>query len=319
MRGAVEDVPASILLEMAKIREEIASGAAAGHLRSGLCNHNLQTSPMNRDSSNGCPVKIKREHKEEEELQRNAASSTPNLTKERFRFIIFALLKRPKFSNVISWMQDGRSWKIHAIEIFERLIIPVFFPKVTTYSSFVLLTKIFGFKSIPSDPNVWFHSEDFLREEKSLPSYRDNFHALQAFLVEKPQSYNEPHKKSKPKIDTESFFEKCNKICNAQNKFISVKPQQSKQISHTSKQNNDMLSFFREDIKKHHLPKEVITSNSSNNKHQESSTNFQERTLGTTERKRVKSKISEYMSDTFSQILIEEKNARKKLKPMDFF
>jgi len=133
-------------------------------------------------------------------------------------------------------MQDGRSWKIHAIEIFERLIIPVFFPKVTTYSSFVLLTKIFGFKSIPSDPNVWFHSEDFLREENSLPSYKENFHALQALLVEKPQNYNESHQKSNQKIDVESFFEKCNKTVNAPNKFISVKPQQSKQISHISKQ-----------------------------------------------------------------------------------
>jgi len=79
-----------------------------------------------------------------------------------------------------------------------------------------------------------------------------------------------------------------------------------------------MISFCQEDSRNHHLPKEVITSNSSNIKHQQSSIDFREKTLGT-KRKRRKTKISEYMSDTFSQILTEEKNAKKKLNTIDFF
>jgi len=308
-----DDKTASILIEMTRLQEELANGSAPVALRRVLCDHNLQIDPVYDVNINECLVKNKGENKEKKELQRNAASNTPHLTKERFRFIIFALLKRPKFSNIISWMQDGRSWKIHATEVFERLIIPVFFPKVTTYNSFALLTKIFGFKSFPSNPNGWFYSEDFLREEVSHHMNNCNVHAPEAFLVENSLKKHQPSQRPKLKKDIESFYEKCNKTFNAPNKFFLFNLQQSKQLSHTSKQNS-----FLEESRNHHVPKKVKISCPRSNEQHKCSTNFQE-TSQSTKRKRLNSKISEYMSDTFSQMLSEEINETKKKTQMDFF
>jgi len=308
-----DDKKASILIEMTRDQEKLANGSAAVALHSVHCDHNLQTEPVYDVNITECLVKNKGENKEKEELQKNAASNTPNLTKERFRFIIFALLKRPKFSYIISWMQDGRSWKIHATEVFERLIIPAFFPKVTTYSSFALLTKIFGFKSFPSNPNGWFYSEDFLREEVSHHMNIGNVHAPEASLVENSQNLHQPYQRPKLKKDIESFDEKCNKTINAPNKLFSIKFQQSKQLSHISKK-----YILLDDSRNHHVPKKIKISCPRSNEQHKCSTNFQE-TSQSTKRKRLNSKISKYMSDTFSQMLSEEINETKKITQMNLF
>jgi len=131
--------------------------------------------------------------------------------------------------------------------------------------------------------------------------------------VENSLKKHQPSQRPKLKKDIESFYEKCNKTFNAPNKFFLFNLQQSKQLSHTSKQNS-----FLEESRNHHVPKKVKISCPCSNEQHKCSTNFQEASQST-KRKRINSKISEYMSDTFSQMLSEEINETKKKKQMDFF
>lgn len=87
------------------------------------------------------------------------------ISKNYFRAIVRALLERSEMSNIISWEDDGRSWRVHQIKVFERYVIPTIFPQMSSYASFLSLAKTHGFKIIRSNSAEWFYDKDFSLEK----------------------------------------------------------------------------------------------------------------------------------------------------------
>eukprot|EP00588_Corethron_pennatum_P034137 CAMPEP_0194349904 /NCGR_PEP_ID=MMETSP0171-20130528/107348_1 /TAXON_ID=218684 /ORGANISM="Corethron pennatum, Strain L29A3" /LENGTH=462 /DNA_ID=CAMNT_0039117403 /DNA_START=108 /DNA_END=1493 /DNA_ORIENTATION=+ len=65
---------------------------------------------FNNHKLNCLPIEKNVTRKKEAIVGRVATPVVPNLNRKHFRAIIFNLLSKQKFSGVLSWMQDGRSW-----------------------------------------------------------------------------------------------------------------------------------------------------------------------------------------------------------------
>jgi hypothetical protein len=65
--------------------------------------------------------------------------STDEQTAAIFPFKMYDLLedaKRKKFDDIVSWVPSGKAFKIHNRLSFEKLIMPLYFPKMNSYKSF---------------------------------------------------------------------------------------------------------------------------------------------------------------------------------------
>lgn len=69
--------------------------------------------------------------------------------------------------SVISWMPDGKNFKIHDLEAFKLRILPKYLPKQSKYKSFKRQLQYYGFTNHGS--NMYGHPS-FMRDEKSLLS-----------------------------------------------------------------------------------------------------------------------------------------------------
>jgi len=88
---------------------------------------------------------------------------------------LYTILSMSEFSQIITWMPHGRSWKIIDTKGFQKEVMPRFF-EYTNYESFVRLVNAWGFKRVPSGPdrNSYFH-EMFLR---GVPHLLGKMHRL---------------------------------------------------------------------------------------------------------------------------------------------
>lgn len=81
-----------------------------------------------------------------------AATPPSNNGKLRFPEILHVLLQRaeddvPRFNDVISWLPDGKSFRVHDPAAFERTVMPRFF-QMTKYKSFVRQLNIWCFEMV---------------------------------------------------------------------------------------------------------------------------------------------------------------------------
>lgn len=81
---------------------------------------------------------------------------------------LFSILSREDLSDAISWMPNGRSWRILSSKKFEEKVLGTFFPGIK-YASFKRQVNVWGFTRITEghDQNSYFH-EMFLRGRPDL-------------------------------------------------------------------------------------------------------------------------------------------------------
>ena len=83
---------------------------------------------------------------------------------------MYAILSRPEYQDIVSWMPHGRSWKVHKPREFEIKVIPAYFEH-NKFSSFIRQANGWGFRRMMQkgrdDRNSYYH-ELFLRGKPHL-------------------------------------------------------------------------------------------------------------------------------------------------------
>uniref|UniRef100_A0A7S1FVH5 HSF-type DNA-binding domain-containing protein n=1 Tax=Corethron hystrix TaxID=216773 RepID=A0A7S1FVH5_9STRA len=75
------------------------------------------------------------------------------------------LLSYKNLSSIMSWMPDGKSWKIHDQYAFVEEILHIFFEYLDSYNEFIQLLSLCGFKTL-CDPSLnLFFCESFVRND----------------------------------------------------------------------------------------------------------------------------------------------------------
>jgi len=162
-------------------------------------------------------------------LTERKVKQLPPISKNYFRAIVRALLERSEISNIISWEEDGRSWRVHEIKVFERYVIPTVFPQMSAYASFLLLAKTHGFKIIRSNSAGWFYDKHFYRNgsnekyptaqhlkkaPKKIASTKDHF--VSQIIQHKPLLKAEPNFQ----VNFNTFSESCRGDQNSEQNLI---------------------------------------------------------------------------------------------------
>jgi len=83
---------------------------------------------------------------------------SPTMKEPTFPVKLHMILSNPKFSDIISWLPHGRSWRIHNQKEFENKVIPVYFSH-GRYSSFARQISGWNFKRVTAgvDFNSYYH------------------------------------------------------------------------------------------------------------------------------------------------------------------
>ena len=71
---------------------------------------------------------------------------------QKFPVKLYAILAQKEFQNIITWMPHGRSWKVLKPNLFESLVMPLFF-EYSNYHSFNRLVNAWSFRRISSGPD----------------------------------------------------------------------------------------------------------------------------------------------------------------------
>jgi len=90
---------------------------------------------------------------------------------KKFPLKLYAILAEERYQDIISWMPHGRSWIIRNPDLFESLIMPIFFEK-SNYHSFNRLVSAWNFRrvTVGIDRGSYFN-EFFLRGKPNLLKY----------------------------------------------------------------------------------------------------------------------------------------------------
>lgn len=111
---------------------------------------------------------------------------------QKFPVKLYAILAQKEFQEIITWMPHGRSWKVLKPNMFESLVMPLFF-EYSNYHSFNRLVNAWSFRRISSGPDRGsYYHELFLRGKPHL----------QKFMRRLPKT----HKKLPMKKDDEPDF-----------------------------------------------------------------------------------------------------------------
>jgi hypothetical protein len=71
---------------------------------------------------------------------------------QKFPVKLYAILAQKEFHDIITWMPHGRSWKVLKPNLFESLVMPLFF-EYSNYHSFNRLVNAWSFRRISSGPD----------------------------------------------------------------------------------------------------------------------------------------------------------------------
>jgi hypothetical protein len=99
----------------------------------------------------------------EDEIEQQPSSATPPPTSSRgsmessirvqkFPVKLYAILAQKEFQDIITWLPHGRSWKVLKPNLFESLVMPLFF-EYSNYHSFNRLVNAWSFRRISSGPD----------------------------------------------------------------------------------------------------------------------------------------------------------------------
>jgi hypothetical protein len=117
----------------------------------------------------------------EEELEQQPMTAPPPPTSrgpvessirvQKFPVKLYAILAQKEFTDIICWMPHGRAWKVLKPNLFESLVMPLYF-EYSNYHSFNRLVNAWSFRRISSGPDrgCYYH-ELFLRGKPYLQKY----------------------------------------------------------------------------------------------------------------------------------------------------
>ena len=89
----------------------------------------------------------------------SSISSASSIRGQKFPVKLYAILSREEFHDIITWMPHGRSWKVLKPNLFESLIMPLFF-EYRNYHSFNRLINAWSFRRISEsgpDRGSYYH------------------------------------------------------------------------------------------------------------------------------------------------------------------
>jgi len=111
----------------------------------------------------------------EDELEGQPSAATPppsnsrgsvesSIRVQKFPVKLYAILAQKEFQDIITWMPHGRSWKVLKPNLFESLVMPLFF-EYSNYHSFNRLVNAWSFRRISSGPDrgSYYHEVRELR------------------------------------------------------------------------------------------------------------------------------------------------------------
>jgi hypothetical protein len=102
----------------------------------------------------------------------NASSSSPAIklsNNSSFPVVLFHVLSDTAYSDIISWLPHGRSWRVLNPTQFSENVAPKYFKNQTKFASFMRQVNGWGFKRITKGPdrNAYYH-EYFIRDIPDL-------------------------------------------------------------------------------------------------------------------------------------------------------
>jgi hypothetical protein len=117
----------------------------------------------------------------EEELEQQPMTAPPPPTSrgpvessirvQKFPVKLYAILAQKEFADIICWMPHGRAWKVLKPNLFESLVMPLYF-EYSNYHSFNRLVNAWSFRRISSGPDRGsYYHELFLRGKPYLQKY----------------------------------------------------------------------------------------------------------------------------------------------------
>lgn len=71
---------------------------------------------------------------------------------QKFPVKLYSILAQKEFNDIICWMPHGRSWKVLKPNVFESLVMPLFF-EYSNYHSFNRLVNAWSFRRVSSGPD----------------------------------------------------------------------------------------------------------------------------------------------------------------------
>ena len=71
---------------------------------------------------------------------------------ERFPVKLYVILAQERFRDIVRWMPHGRSWKVMKCEMFERVVMPLFFA-YSNFQSFNRLVHAWRFRRVKTGPD----------------------------------------------------------------------------------------------------------------------------------------------------------------------
>lgn len=136
---------------------------------------------------------------EEEAAAAQRGSLESSIRVQKFPVKLYAILAQKEFHDIITWMPHGRSWKVLKPNLFESMVMPLFF-EYSNYHSFNRLVNAWSFRRISSGPDRGsYYHELFLRGKPHLQKYMRRL----------PKT----HKKLPMKKEDEPDFYKMDKEC----------------------------------------------------------------------------------------------------------
>lgn len=81
---------------------------------------------------------------------------------QKFPVKLYTILGQKEFHDIITWMPHGRSWKVLKPNLFESMVMPLFF-EYSNYHSFNRLVNAWSFRRISSGPDrgSYYHEVGF--------------------------------------------------------------------------------------------------------------------------------------------------------------
>eukprot|EP00555_Chaetoceros_dichaeta_P004808 CAMPEP_0198255386 /NCGR_PEP_ID=MMETSP1447-20131203/5520_1 /TAXON_ID=420782 /ORGANISM="Chaetoceros dichaeta, Strain CCMP1751" /LENGTH=147 /DNA_ID=CAMNT_0043941745 /DNA_START=91 /DNA_END=531 /DNA_ORIENTATION=+ len=82
---------------------------------------------------------------------------------------LFKILSNQEFTDIITWMPHGRSWRVLQPKVFTEVVSTKYFSHQSKYASFMRQVNGWGFKRITRGPdrNSYYH-ELFVRDNPEL-------------------------------------------------------------------------------------------------------------------------------------------------------
>ena len=99
----------------------------------------------------------------EEEGNSQRGSLESSIRVQKFPVKLYAILAQKEFHDIITWMPHGRSWKVLKPNLFESMVMPLFF-EYSNYHSFNRLVNAWSFRRISSgsDRGSYYHEVSVL-------------------------------------------------------------------------------------------------------------------------------------------------------------